>query len=250
MALFQPGQPALLGAPLGVIQHRAQFFQPGLIIFRLAGVHKIGSDLLAPGAKFAHQGVQPQQFLAGLLEFFLGAVALFAVQIDAEQLFELQATLKRLLQHGRAHFALTDEGRAVALKMPLLLELRQILHARPRAVDVERAAGGVEMPAQRGAAAVVTEFERHVRLGGFGQTGRTLKDQVTLARDTKAGRAAFAKHPAQPVKDIALAAPVRSNDRGEAGGKRKLMSSPKTFEILKSQPFDKQRSYLLCCAKA
>jgi hypothetical protein len=228
--------------PTKPVQKPAIVVEGGQKISGLTGPLHFRSDLTAAAFQFGHKGQQTGQLVGGSDQPLGGLIPLSSVDVDAEKPLQMEATLERPLLDHFGHLSLADEGETVPLKMPASLEALQILKADFGAVEEECPSPcGVEAAPQDGFPQVVAEMKGHFGLSGGPERGATLKNEVLLAGDAETAGAALAQDPAEPVEEVALAAPVRTDDGREARGKRKFVTAAEAFKVLQVQLCNVQR---------
>ena len=142
---------------------------------------------------------------------------------DARRLLEEGAAVLRTAVEDVLHAVLADDAHAVVADARVGKELVDILEAAAGAVDEVLALPAAVEPARHrhlaevhGQRAVVVENQRDLRDVQRTPLRRAREDDVLRARAAQVADVLLAEHPAHGIRDIALAAAVRADNRRDA----------------------------------
>ena len=171
-----------------------------------------------------HDVAHAHEVLAGGVELALGLVALLLVARDAGGLLDEHAPLVRLGRQDVVELVLVHDRIGARVGARPREEIEDV--AQPRRVLVEEIfalAGPVETAAHRHLGprhrehAVVAEGQLDLREADGLAGGGAVEDQILHALAAEGLRALLAEGPADRFRDVALAASVRPDDRGDPG---------------------------------
>ena len=193
-----------------------------LVLLRLASLPLERAEL---PLHLVHHVAHAHEVLAGGVELALGLVALLFVSRDPGRFLDEHAPLVRLRGEDVIELLLIHHRVRTRVRAGAGEEVEDIAQAGGVLVEeVLALAGAVEAPAHRD---LGPRHRQHTVVAegqlGFGEAHRlprrrAVEDQVFHALAAQRFRALLAECPADRLRDVALAASVGTDDRGDSGG--------------------------------
>ena len=173
-----------------------------------------------------------------------------AVLRDARRLLEIKAALFGLAVQNLVDAILPDDAHAIAPQPRIGEKVADVLQATARLVDEELALARAKETARDddlavidGHVSLVLKEERDFRDAHGVPRRAARKDDVLGLRAAQSTHILLAEHPAHGVRDIALAAAVRSDDRRDARMELNLDFVGKRFEAVSFETFQLQNFF-------
>ncbi len=186
----------------------------------------------------------------GAFELPLRLTTTLLVAHDARRLLEEEAPRVVLVREHLIDLLTLDHGVAGGAEAGAAEEVLDVLQPARHAVDAELALARTENSPRdldlrvlgRQCAVVVVEVERNLRHPHRLVEAAPLKDHVLDLLAAKMPRVLLAENPAERVRDVALAAAVRTDDGGDAARERHLGPVHERLEAVEFEAIDVQRT--------
>src|SRR4029077_2104100 len=191
--------------------------------FVLLRLLRLSLERVQLAAHLVHDVAHADEILAGGVELALGLVALLLVPRDAGGFFDEHPALVRLRGQDVVELVLVHHRVGARVGARAGEEIENVAQARRVLVEevlaltrtIEAAADRYLGP-RHGEHAVVAEGQLDFGKADRLARRRAVEDQILHALTTERLRALLAERPANRFRDIALAAAVRPDDRGDA----------------------------------
>ena len=189
----------------------------------LARLLRVAGERLELRLDLLHDVLHAQEVGLRVRELLHRLALAIAELRDARRLLEEGAAVLRTAVEDILHAVLADDAHAVVADARVGKELVDILEAAAGAVDEVLALPAAVEPARHrhfaevhGQRAVVVEDQRDLRDVEWPPLRRAREDDVLRARAAQVADVLLAEHPAHGIRDIALAAAVRADNRRDA----------------------------------
>ena len=241
-------QPLALALEPGVVrgdQGQPELALLGLERLVLLGLLGLALERVQLPAHLVHDIAHPDQVLAGCVELGLGLVALLLVARDSRRFLDEHAALVRLRGQDVVELVLVHDRIGPRVRAGAGEEVQDVAQARRALVQevfalarpVEPAADGHFGPRHR-ERAVVTEDQFDLGEADRLARGRAVEDEIFHLLAAERLRALLAEGPADRFRDVALAAPVRPDDRGDPGHDLQDALFRERFEAVQRDGFE------------